>query len=82
MSEIVIGLCQWLAECGDQAAGQTRSGRNRNLLSQHRTDRQFESVPGAWDAQSRPRFHQRRQRRIFGEMGGDGKRIGCQIEHA
>ena len=67
---------------GHQASGEADRGDHRDLLSQHRADRQLEAIPGAGHAQTRSRLDQRRQRRILGEMGGDGKRIGGQVEDA
>ena len=82
VGQITIRLRQGLSMCGNQAPGQTDRGGNRDLLSQHRADRQLEAVPGAGHAQTRSRLYQRGQSRILGEMGGDGKRIGGQVEDA
>ena len=82
MRQIAIGLGQALAMGSDQTFGEAHSGGNRDLLSQHRADCQLEAVPGAGHPQPRPGLYQRRQRRIFSKVGGDGYGIGHQVEHA
>jgi dihydrofolate reductase len=78
----VIGKSRALGDTAGQASGETHNGGDRDLLSQHRADCQLEAVPGARNAQPRPGLHQRGQRRIFSEMGGDSYRISRQVEHA
>ena len=82
VGQIAIRLRQGLPMRGNQAPGQTDRGGDCDLLSQHRADRQFEAVPCAGHAQTRSRRYQRRQCWILCEMGGDGERIGCQVEYA
>ena len=67
---------------GNQAPRQTDRGGDRDLLSQHRADRQFEAVPCAGHAQTRSRRYQRRQCWILCEMSGDGERIGRHMVQA
>ena len=63
-----------------QLFGKFPSGRYANLLAQDRAHRQFEAVPAAGSAQSRPLRHKRRQTWIERQMSVDGLDVGAQIE--
>ncbi len=60
--------------------GEPRGALERDLLSEHCADRDFEPVPRPGYAQSGPRADQRREYRIRAQRRGDGGWIGAEIE--
>ncbi len=71
-----------MPELRGQPRGERGSAGDAHLLAENGADSQLEAVPGARDAQARPRFHQPCEQGVALETGVDGQRIGVQIEHA
>ena len=71
-----------MSEPGSQPRGESGSAGDAHLLAENRADSEFETIPGARDAQAGPRLDQAGQQRIAFEAGIDRQRIGIQIEHA
>src|SRR5216683_5584971 len=63
-----------------ELAGETPTGLDRDLLTQHGAHRQLEAVPAARRAQAGPFRDQRRQQRILRQMRADRRDIGAKIE--
>ena len=76
-----VRLAQRFAEAGHQRAGQADRAGHGDLLPEHRAHRQFEAVPGAGDAQSRPSGDQRREGGVLDQLQRDGVGVGGQVEH-
>ena len=68
------------ADAGDEMTGELARRRHRHLLAEDRTAGEFEPVPCARRAQSRPPQDQRRKIRIAREMRADRGDIGIEIE--
>ena len=75
-------LRKTLAMGGDQAPGKRGRGNDGNLLTEHGTDRELETIPGTGNAQPWPRHDQRRQRRVLRQMLADGDRVSAEVEYA
>ena len=65
----------------DETAGQACRRGNRDLLPEHGPDGEFETVPGAGNAQARAGGDQGRERRVLCQMRRDGHRVGGEVEH-
>ena len=71
---------EWLAKARNDPRGERPRGGNGNLLAKQSAHGEFEPIPCAGHAQSRPRIEKRRERAIFREMRGDHERIGGNVE--
>ena len=81
MGQRAVRVAQLFAEAGDQRAGQADRAGDGDLLSQHRSHRQFESVPGAGDAQARAGGDQRREGGVLDQLQRDRVGVGGEVEH-
>src|ERR1043166_5638936 len=66
----------------DQAPGERTGSRDRDLLTENRSDGQLKSIPTTGHAQPGHRFDPRHQEWIRRKMRGDITRVSRKIEDA
>ena len=76
------GACQRGAVARDELPCQADCGSHRDLLTEHRPNRELEPIPRTWYAQAWSRGDQRGEDEILGELRVDRLRVGAEIEHA
>ena len=64
---------------GDELAGKPRRRGDGDLLAEDGTHGELEAVPGARHAEAGPCGDQWCHQLVFGELGGDGERVGGEV---
>src|SRR5260370_3565850 len=82
VGQVAIRRRHRVAMRGNQTPGKADGGDDRNLLPEHRANRQLETVPSPGYAQARAPRDQRGQYRVCCDMAGDSKWVRRQVGDA